>query len=165
MDKTEEETRRNGLDEAADQIVAVLPRMFKTVMRQARDAETLRGAVTNDMGDAQIWTLHALMRGPQLASELARRSNVTNPTMTRIIDALVEKGFVERHPDPDDRRRIHLQLTATGSEIGTRVHECFRAALVSYLSPLSDTQLGDIRRAFAHLRSLIPHGDDWCKHQ
>jgi DNA-binding MarR family transcriptional regulator len=154
--------RAHDLQETATRMVAILPRIFKTVMRQARESESLRSDVTSDMGDAQIWTLHALARGPMLASELARRSNVTNPTMTRIVDALVEKGFVERHPDPVDRRRIHLQLTKTGAQVGSYVHDCFRVALVRFLSPLSDTQIADIRRAFGHLSTLLPDTEEWC---
>lgn len=162
LENKQQAARRRDLEEAAAGIVATLPRMFKTVMRQAREEEALRGAITHDMGDAQIWTLHALMRGRQLSSELARRSNVTNPTMTRIVEALVEKGFVERHPDADDRRRIYLQITPKGAEIGDRVHECFQTALVRFLAPLPDSHLKDIARAFGHLRTLLADGDEWC---
>lgn len=36
------------------------------------------------------------------------------PTLTRIIDILCKKGYVERIPNPDDRRSIQLLLTETG---------------------------------------------------
>ena len=33
------------------------------------------------------------------------------------IEALIQKGYLERFPDPVDRRRIHLSLTEHASEI------------------------------------------------
>jgi len=52
---------------------------------------------------------------PQLsASDLARESMLTSGTITTRIDGLEKRGFVERHPDPDDRRAISVRLTTAG---------------------------------------------------
>jgi len=40
-----------------------------------------------------------------------------NPTITRIIDLLVEKGYVERVMDPNDRRCFILKLTDVGEDV------------------------------------------------
>ena len=40
-----------------------------------------------------------------------------NPTITRIIDLLVEKGYVERVMDPNDRRCFILKLTEVGESV------------------------------------------------
>ncbi|WP_194778225.1 MarR family winged helix-turn-helix transcriptional regulator [Pararhodonellum marinum] len=37
-----------------------------------------------------------------------------HPTLTRIIDLLCKKGYVERIPHPQDRRSFHLNLTQSG---------------------------------------------------
>ena len=107
-----------------------------------------------DLGEQQVWTLHALGRQPQLTTELARMFNVTEPTVTRIVDALVKRGYVERLPDEKDRRKIYLQLTAAGREVSEVAKEQFRAALTSFLSPLDDDQLRDVITACGHLASL-----------
>ncbi len=39
-----------------------------------------------------------------------------NPTLTRIVDILCKKGYVERNPHPLDRRSFQLCLTASGRE-------------------------------------------------
>lgn len=39
------------------------------------------------------------------------------PTLTRIIDLLVDKGLVLRNVDPNDRRCFRLDLTETGRKI------------------------------------------------
>jgi DNA-binding MarR family transcriptional regulator len=106
------------------------------------------------------WVLHALCKGPHMTSTLARRFNVTDPTMTRIVDGLVRKGYVERHHDAADRRRIFLTITEPGARIGEQVHEQLHTALARFLSPLTPDQLEEITRAFQHLQSLLPPQDD-----
>ena len=41
------------------------------------------------------------------------------PTLTRIIDLLVEKSMLIRRIDPKDRRKYRLELTGTGREVLT----------------------------------------------
>ncbi|HSF55084.1 MAG TPA: MarR family transcriptional regulator [Algoriphagus sp.] len=47
-------------------------------------------------------------------TELANLVFKDNPTLTRIIDLLCKKGYVERAPHPQDRRSFQLHLTETG---------------------------------------------------
>lgn len=47
-------------------------------------------------------------------SDLADRLSYTRPRMTRILDSLVDKGFVERRNDPTDRRRVLVKITKDG---------------------------------------------------
>jgi DNA-binding MarR family transcriptional regulator len=47
-------------------------------------------------------------------TELAQLVFKDHPTLTRIIDLLSKKGYVERLPHPQDRRSFRLHLTASG---------------------------------------------------
>ncbi len=47
-------------------------------------------------------------------TELAQLVFKDHPTLTRIIDILSKKGFVERIPHPQDRRSFQLHLTDLG---------------------------------------------------
>lgn len=47
-------------------------------------------------------------------SDLAELTNKDAPTLTRIIDLLVDKKLLERLPDADDRRKFFVCLTPTG---------------------------------------------------
>lgn len=49
-------------------------------------------------------------------TELANLVFKDHPTLTRIIDLLCKKGYVERVPHPQDRRSFQLHLTDTGLE-------------------------------------------------
>ena len=46
--------------------------------------------------------------------ELAATCHSTPPYMTAVVDILEERGLVNRHPDPDDRRVTQVRLTAVG---------------------------------------------------
>ena len=45
---------------------------------------------------------------------LVAETMVTSGTMTNRVDRLAERGLVERHPDPRDRRGVLVRLTASG---------------------------------------------------
>lgn len=145
---------RASIEDAVTQIIATMPRMFKTIKHQARSTDAT--APAQDLGETQTWVLYALATGTQLTGELARRFHVTTPTITRMVDSLVERGYVERRPDREDRRRIYLELTEAGSQVARYTHEQFRASVERFLSPLAEWQLADIVRACGHLQSLLP---------
>ena len=49
-------------------------------------------------------------------NELAELLNKDNPTLTRIIDLLCEKGMTVRNVHPADRRSFHVTLTRQGKK-------------------------------------------------
>jgi DNA-binding MarR family transcriptional regulator len=59
--------------------------------------------------------LHVIAaRGSIKLSELAALERVAAPTITKIVEALVARGLVERRDDPGDRRACLVQLTPVG---------------------------------------------------
>ncbi len=153
-----EAERRHGemLEEATTQVIRTLPRMFRTLKQRLRNSAL--ETPYKDMGEQQIGVLYALTRGNLLTSELAKRFDVTNPTITRTVDGLVERGYVERQPDATDRRKIYLRLTPQGTQVGEFAHTLFRTALSNLLSSLSDDQLYDIALGCGHIGTLLPEG-------
>src|SRR5256885_5547839 len=52
--------------------------------------------------------------GPQSVSDLATKERVRPQSMAQTVADLEADGYVERHPDPDDRRRAIVALTDAG---------------------------------------------------
>lgn len=148
------------LNRAATDMLRTLPKLIRSVKHQAKFSEGY--GPLHELGGSQIMVLFSLIEGRKLTSELSRSFNVTSPTMSRIIEALVDKGYVERQPDPNDRRCIYLQLTPEGAQLGREARDQSRRALVAYLSPLTEEQLSELVRAFGHLQRLLP---DWSLDQ
>lgn len=59
--------------------------------------------------------------GPQNQRELGEKTFKDNPTITRILDLLVEKAFIERKKHPEDRRSFLIGLTPLGEQL---VNDC-----------------------------------------
>ncbi|APU17665.1 MULTISPECIES: MarR family winged helix-turn-helix transcriptional regulator [Actinoalloteichus] len=52
--------------------------------------------------------------GPLTPGELAAKENVQPPSMTRVISALEDAGFVSRRPHPTDGRQAIVEMTPSG---------------------------------------------------
>jgi DNA-binding MarR family transcriptional regulator len=144
------------LEIAVTNLIGTMPRFFKTVKHGLKYSDS--ESAYRDLGEQQLGLLYALAKEKQLTSELARTFNVAMPTITRSVDTLVERGYVERQPDPTDRRCIYLQLTDKGMLVNDHAHAQFRSAVSRFLSPLSEEQLRDVARACDHMAQLLPGG-------
>ena len=59
--------------------------------------------------------------GPLSAGDLAKRTGLTSGAVTRLIDRLEARGIARRRADPQDRRRVLVEITA----MATRAAEPF----------------------------------------
>jgi DNA-binding MarR family transcriptional regulator len=78
---------------------------------------------------------------------LAESMGVSLPTMSRAVDGLYERGFVDRREDPVDRRMKRVRLTEPGRAITSRLSETRLAALKEFLLSLSDPEAQALTRA------------------
>jgi len=83
--------------------------------------------------------------GPMSLAELAEAEQVRPPTMSRIVDALVDRGLITRVVDPRDRRSVRITATPEGAHLLDAGRERRVRALINRLSRLADSE----RRALA----------------
>ena len=81
-------------------------------------------------------------------SELARRAQITKQSMAELVAHLERHGYVERVPDPADRRARLVRATARGAEVYAIARE-----VVAELEQRLVARLGPER--FAQLRDLL----------
>src|ERR671926_315975 len=55
--------------------------------------------------------------GPRTIGELAAAEHVRPPTMTRLVQALEDEGYVRRERDPADGRAVRVRATAKGERV------------------------------------------------
>lgn len=55
--------------------------------------------------------------GPMSQTELADNLELGAASVGRLVDRMVERGFVHREPDPDDRRSYLLSVTDTAKDL------------------------------------------------
>ena len=132
--------------------------VFSRISRLARHLDLARRQAFTDHG-IESWefdVLAALRRAgaPYELSpgRLLRETLVTSGTMTNRVDRLAARGYVERYPDPADRRGVIVRLTAEGK---TAVDGAFEALLEAEKSLLADLPAKEQKKLAALLRSLL----------
>ncbi len=86
----------------------LLARLVDRLIDQPVRAEM--GISSNDM-----YVLRSVLLGVDRPGSIARRVNLTPPSVSRAIDRLVERGLLDRAPAPGDGRGITLRLTVQGA--------------------------------------------------
>lgn len=102
---------------STDAFVSQMQGILEELMRNFETCERYcvsQLGVTVALGNA---VLAVPASGPITMNELSERTGLAQSTMTRTVDQLVEKGLVERRTSEEDRREVHVQLTAKGSEV------------------------------------------------
>jgi DNA-binding MarR family transcriptional regulator len=90
-----------------------LRRAARALALAARSLE--RSAAENDLTLAQYRVLALVAAGDERSSLLASRLAVAKPTITAVVDGLVERGFVVREAIAGDRRSLRLGVTPAGA--------------------------------------------------
>ena len=82
---------------------------------------------------------------PQRLSELNRHVLLSQPALSRMVDRLADRGFIQRQTDPADGRGVLLSLTDAGRalqrQIGRSHARDVASAMTSELSPAELSQL------------------------
>lgn len=92
--------------------------------------------------------------GPASVGELAERLCVRHHSAVELVDRLIDEGYVRRTPDPADRRRVLLSLTARGEKILERLSLAHRDELTR-IGPHIESLLERLR-ARAEAKSARP---------
>lgn len=84
-------------------------------------------------------------------SEISVRMLCDNSNLTGIVDRLISKGYVERRPDPQDRRVSLICITATGAEKLRRIKPRHHARVSRRMRSLSHEQVYELRNLLRQL--------------
>ena len=135
-----------------------IPRYIRTTRRALEEVE---GEIPLTL--PQFRCLQAVAaRGVTLTTHLARQLQVTVPTMTSRLDGLVERGLVQRQPDPQSRRQVRVSLTPDGELLLRRYQAIIDARLQALLAPLSGEARARLLAALADLASVLAAPADSC---
>ncbi len=132
--------------------------VFSRIHRLARHLDLARreAFAAHDIESWEFDVLAALRRAgaPYELSpgRLLRETLVTSGTMTNRVDRLAGRGYVERYPDPADRRGVIVRLTREGR---TAVDGAFEALLAAEAALLADLPVRDQKKLAALLRTLL----------
>ena len=108
----------------------------------------------------QYTALTVLERHPDLTSaHLARHSFVTAQSMADMVTALLDRGLIERHRDPADRRRLVIALTPAGQRLLDDLRPAATAVERRMLALLSDAEADQLRHSVELCRQALRRPD------
>ncbi|PBJ83345.1 MarR family transcriptional regulator [Lysobacteraceae bacterium NML93-0399] len=130
------------------------------LFRQVRDAMWARMAgelaqAGHELSFSQYITLKKLAMGTTSATELARAAELNPGAMTRLIDKLVERGLVERHADPEDRRVVRIRISDAGQSIWRDIDQCGNRVRERAMAGMDDDQRVAFIRTLEQVRDNL----------
>jgi DNA-binding MarR family transcriptional regulator len=136
-----------------------------TLMRAARGtyARSIRSQLqaigVADLPRNGAFILFGVLSGDGAREELPAGLGVSKQAVSQVIDVLVTRGYLERHPDSSDRRRVMLELTERGHEVVAAVWRGTEAIDEQLSTRVSPEQIDAMRAglmALADIKAASP---------
>ncbi|TFC43173.1 MarR family transcriptional regulator [Cryobacterium sp. TMT1-21] len=121
----------------------------------------LAAQAANGTESPAVWRTLSVLRqtGPIRLGELAVRSRVSQPTATKLVSHLAERGWAERLADPLDARAARTRVTASGEAALAAWRTELATALLPLFSDLPAADVEVLERAIAILRERVDAGE------
>ncbi|MBI5833702.1 MAG: MarR family transcriptional regulator [Armatimonadetes bacterium] len=121
--------------------------LMRTEMRRRHQGE---------VSMSQFPILRTLAKQPGVSlGELAERLGLRPPTVSRLVDDLVARGWVQRTQSTSDRRSVALSLTEAGDEMMREGRRAGLLKLAERLSALDDDEAARLVAAAGSLRRAV----------
>jgi DNA-binding MarR family transcriptional regulator len=105
-----------------------------------------RGLAAFDMTHAQLGIFLKLLHGrANTGADLARELMTDTGSMTRSLDRLEEKGFVQRKRSSEDRRIIQVELTDKGRQLADQMIQVVVDALNHHLRGFTSQEISQFK--------------------
>jgi DNA-binding MarR family transcriptional regulator len=138
-------------DFVIDESIGYLIKRVRSMLSMAVEREIAEHDVTYEQWGVLLMILTE--RG-DTAAVLARGMECDTGSMTRMLDRLEAKDLIVRTRSTDDRRRVQLELTASGKRLAERLVAAIVKVLNNHLTGFSVEELelfkGFLRRMLAN---------------
>jgi DNA-binding MarR family transcriptional regulator len=124
-----------------------LARLFAMAYRQLVDGlhEQLAERGWIDVRPAFGFVLLALRGGPVLLRDLPGVLGTSKQAVSKLVDAMVAAGYVERGTDPGDARAKRVELSPRGRSLLAEVERIWRDLEMGWATILGETRLAELR--------------------
>ena len=135
------------------------PRLVLTslVTQVARGVRTALDQRFGELGltSQQAGVLLHVSGGTTSPRKLADLLGTDTAGMTRLVDRLVEKGYLDRLPAADDRRTITVGLTSAGRKILPAIKPIFDEVADTITADVPAEVLPDVLKALEAMRAAV----------
>src|SRR5215475_135245 len=137
------------------------PPMIGALMRlpwEAVVARLHRALQENGFDDIEGPQLGVLLwPGPEgmRPSDLAARMRVSKQALNYLLGDLEQRGYLERRPDPDDRRSRRIALTARGRALIPVIRGAVAETEREWAAALGDDRFAQLRELLVDLNDVV----------
>lgn len=129
------------------------------IVRFGRLVAAWRQLVKTDTGAAdRVLLAKLVVGGDRRATDLAADALLDLSTVSRQVRSLVERGLVERYPDPEDRRGTLLRPTDAGRTAFQEYRRQRDSELAALLEPWPPEDRGALIRLLGRLNDDLERG-------
>lgn len=148
-------TRPDQLAHTTHQVVAALRRIIRAIDLHSRSLVQRFG-----LTGPQLVVLKELVAGsPRTVSELAGAVNLSQATVTGILDRLERKDMVTRVRDASDRRKVLVTPTSEAEEVLAGAPPLLQEHFTEGFAQLPDWQQSQILSSLQRIVALMEAGD------
>jgi DNA-binding MarR family transcriptional regulator len=97
--------------------------------------------------------------GPLSPSALGDKLIVTRATVTGVVDSLERRGYVERTPNPEDRRSLLIRLAPSGEKVLAEVRRIVHDHERDWMRGFDDEELSALIAALHRIQSTLSEAD------
>ena len=145
------------MEDKKAEIGEMLLRVFNKFMENQKKPR--RYGLEEFLYPSEVHLLMLIGRYPDFGvTALAEKGAVTKGAVSQMVHKLVNKGLIKKKPDPENTRKVVLELTSKGKIAyfsHERMHEEMDRELFSFLKKLKPGQLKVIEEFLAHIESGI----------
>ncbi len=111
---------------------------------------------------SQYRVIEKLHSKPGTMGELSREFGLAVSTMTRNMDILFRDGIVKRNQDPEDRRKVYVELTEKGKDLAEKLIKCSETYLLGILDNVPEGKRKDVVEGLEVLSKSITVSFEKC---
>ena len=135
-------------DVAVSGIMQSLRRIFKAIQDYSHEVSKSYGIT-----GPQLWVIKSIFLNGKLSlGDLGKGMYLQPSTITGLIDALEQRGYVARVRDQEDRRVVKIQLTPKGQRLAKKAPNPAQGKMIYGLTKLRGHELNLI---FNSLQKLV----------
>ncbi len=132
-----------------DRFWETVPLVWNHIRRNVRSIAVEHFGITVE----QFHILRHIFQGASSVSQLAEAKQISRPAISQAVDVLVGKGLISRRPNAEDRRYVHVELTAAGKDLMESIFRENHAWMLERMAPLSVKELDNLLSALESLKS------------
>lgn len=131
---------------------------FMLFLMKSSSPDFFRAMAEHELSLTQVKLLYMLEdeETERSIKEIADQFAMSLGAMSRCVDALLQRGFVERREDTDDRRIKRVRISPAGRDLTGRLTELRLSQLDAFLTTLTESQR---KRLAGALESILERAD------